>query len=299
MNKIWMLPANENWICDRMVSEFYEFNQDIITKNIHEAKTIWLFSDWMWKHTKDYLKNKNVVVTIHHIVPEKFGYAEKIDFEERDKFTTKYHVFNEIALEQVKNLTEKPVVLIPYWCNQYIWKKTDKKENLKNKYGISTDKFIIGSFQRDSEGSDVTKPKLEKGPDLLADFIEVCQEKYDNKIEVVLAGWRRNYIISRLNNKHVKFKYFERPNQQIINDLYQTLDLYPIAARHEGGPQSLLECGLLEIPVISTPVGIASQVLPAYSINNNIAFANPSIPNVENLKIPNAFLEYRKFLLDD
>jgi hypothetical protein len=297
-NKIWILPANESWICDRMVSEFYEFNNDITTRDINEASTIWLFSDWMWRHVQSFFSTKNVVATIHHIVPEKFGIAERKEFDLRDSYISKYHVFNERAFKQVSQLTEKPITIIPYWCNQHIWKATDTKENLRKKYGISNGKFIIGSFQRDSEGSDLTKPKLEKGPDLLADLIEKYHEISPNNVEVVLAGCRRDYLIDRLKKRNIPFKFFERPEQSVINDLYQTLDLYPVTARHEGGPQALLECGLLNVQTVSRPVGIAEQVLPPSSIHDNVFFANSSVPNVESMKIPHAFSAYRKFLLD-
>ena len=48
---------------------------------------------------------------------------------------------------------------------------------------MSNNKFIIGSFQRDTLGSDLISPKLEKGPDILADkLIEMIGNKYRNLI---------------------------------------------------------------------------------------------------------------------
>ena len=293
--KIWMLPANEDWICDRLVNEFYQFNSDIVTSSINDANIIWLFSDWAWKNVYRYVvtKKTKVVVTVHHIVPQKFGEVEELEFKMRDAYVTKYHVFNELTYNQIRNLTNKQIEIIPYWCNQYIWKQTDTKENLRKIYGINEHKYVIGSFQRDSEGADVMKPKLEKGPDKLADFI--IQKSKEKNIQVILGGWRRDYLINRLKSQNIDFIYFERPTQKVINDLYQTLDLYPITARYEGGPQALLECGLLNVPVISTPVGIASQVLSPLAINEDVIKAKPEIPNVESMKIPQAFSKYREF----
>jgi hypothetical protein len=70
-----------------------------------------------------------------------------------------------------------------------------------------------------------------------------------------------------------------------------------VAARCEGGPQSLIECGLLDVPVISRDVGIASQVLPIDSINNDLKFARPSVPDVSGWKLPDGYDGYRKLLL--
>ena len=46
-----------------------------------------------------------------------------------------------------------------------------------------------------------------------------------------------------------------------INELYNILNLYIVASRYEGGPQSILECSLTRTPIISTDVGIASEIL--------------------------------------
>ena len=95
----------------------------------------------------------------------------------------------------------------------------------------------------------------------------------------------------------VPYTYFELPSQEIINELYQTLDLYPVTARHEGGPQSLIECGLLNVPVVSRPVGIAEQVLHPDAINDDVSLAYPHVPNIEDWKLPHGYNGYRDFIL--
>ena len=113
---------------------------------------------------------------------------------------------------------------------------------------------------------------------------------------VVLAGWRRQYIISRLQYANVPFTYLERPDHNTINELYQCLDLYPVTARTEGGPQALIECGLLNVPVISRDIGIARQVLSSDSINDKVELAVASVPNIENWKLPRGYNAYRKLI---
>ena len=108
----------------------------------------------------------------------------------RDSITTAYHVYNEKTLEFVRKLTKKPVHVIQYWANQKIWRHTGDKLDLRLKYNLPLDAYIVGSFQRDTEGHDLISPKLEKGPDLLADYLESLSKNVTN-IHVVLAGWRR------------------------------------------------------------------------------------------------------------
>ena len=190
----------------------------------------------------------------------------------------------------------------PYWANQKIWRTTGTKAELRKKHGLPELGFFIGSFQRDTEGHDLITPKLEKGPDLLANYIVKEWEEWktygdpSDMIHVVLGGWRRQYIISRLEAAGVPYTYFEKPTQEVINELYQTLDLYPVTARQEGGPQSLIECGLLDIPCVSRDIGIASAVIPAYAINDDPYQAVSAVPDVEHLKLPNGYKPYRNLI---
>ncbi len=297
-NKVFVLPPGEGWIVDRFVREWNEDNSDISVNSPYKSDVIWLLSDWCWKKIPlDLLKTKKVLTTVHHIVPEKFGQNEIIDFTQRDAITDAYHVYNESTYDFIRPLTEKPIHMIQYWANQNIWKKTSEKEELKKKYGLPSDAFLVGSFQRDTEGHDLASPKLEKGPDLLADFISLKKISiFPKDLHVVLAGWRRQYIIDRLEKLEIKYTYFERPDHDKVNDLYQCLDLYPVTARTEGGPQSLIECGLLSVPVVSRNVGIARQVLPSYAINDDVSLAIPAIPDVSGWKVPQGYADYRKLI---
>lgn len=295
MKKVFVLPPREDWIVDRLVKEWYEDNGDVSVLNPEEADVVWLFSEWCYRHIdRRILQEKKVITTIHHIVPEKFDSRAAAEFFDRDSVTDVYHVPNKYTEQFVKSLSKKPVVLIPYWANQKIWRRTSDKSDLRKKYSIPVDSFVIGSFQRDTEGSDLKSPKLEKGPDLLADFLEKKKQKQD--IFVVLCGWRRQYIINRLNDSKIPYVFFERPEHSVINDLYQCLDLYPVTARFEGGPQSLIECGLLNIPTISRNIGIADQVLPQTAINDDVFLAQPEIPNVESWKLPSGYQKYRNLI---
>jgi hypothetical protein len=297
MNKVFVLAPQENWIVDRFVKEWNEDNGALTVNDPTSADVIWLFADWCFsKLPMNLLGTKKVITTIHHIVPEKFGPHQLQEFKYRDSITNVYHVPNKHTESFVKGLTNKPVVVIPYWANDKIWRKTGDKLELRKKYGLPLHDRIIGSFQRDTEGADLISPKLEKGPDLFVDFCEAMCVKSDAPAHVLLAGWRRQYVINRLKNSSlgmsIPFTYIELPTQDVINELYQTLDIYPVTARYEGGPQSLIECGLLDIPVVSRDIGMASQVLPATAINEHPAFATPAVPSIDALRLPGGYKPY-------
>ncbi len=292
--KVWVLRANEGWICDQMADEWQSGNPDMSTSDLMNADVVWLMADWAWRQIPiEFLRSKKVVTTVHHIVPEKFDKTARMDFAARDAITTLYHVYNKRTFDFIRPLTKKDIKLVPYWANGEAWKKTNEKVNLRRQYGLPEDGYLVGSFQRDTEGHDLKSPKLEKGPDLLANFLIERFNETPN-LYVVLAGWRRQYVIARLIEAGVPHTYFERPPQVTLNDLYQTLDLYPVTARYEGGPQALIECGLLGVPVVSRRVGIAEQVLPEDAINDDVYMAQPIVPNVDGMKLPSAFAPYRR-----
>lgn len=225
------------------------------------------------------LERKRVVTTIHHIVPEKFGLAERADFAERDSVTTAYHVPCEATREQVAPLTSKPIHVIPFWVNDEHWRpraSQDVDVALRLRLGLPTDRYLVGSFQRDTEGYDLSSPKLEKGPDLLCDALSAIASARDD-LHVVLAGWRRQYVIARLQAADIPFTYVERPADHVVRLLYQALDLYLVTARYEGGPQAIVECAAMKVPIVSTPVGLADRILAPRSVGRDVWTLTPDV----------------------
>ena len=295
--KIFLLAPKENWICDRFVSEWYSHNSKISTHDINDADIVWLVAGWCWNQVPLHILNqKKVVITIHHIVPEKFDDTKLQEFKFRDQFIDLYHVPCEKTKKQLSLLTSKPIQVIHFWINQNLWFDIPKKQKLKEQYKIDKESFLVGSFQRDTEGSDLKSPKLEKGPDLFYSHILRLIDEEKN-VQVLLAGWRRQYIINKLQSSGIKFYYFELPNLHTVNELYNCLDLYVVSARCEGGPQSIVECAASKTPIVSTDVGIASVFLNEKSIFDNSWKAIPDVDfaydNIKEYKIPTGFEKFK------
>ena len=293
--KIYLNEANESWVVDRFRKEWIENNLDSITENIEEADIVWIIAPWTWKKiNKKHLKNKKVVCTIHHIDFEKFNNKEKKNFYKRDKYVDTYHAISTKTEEQIRSLTDKDIETIPFWINQNIFYEIKNKNILRSKFNLNTESFIVGSFQRDTEGKDLVSPKLSKGPDR---FIEILIElnKKNKNIEVLLTGKRRDYLIKNLKKNKIPYIYHEMTTFEKLNELYNCIDLYIVASRVEGGPQAILECAITKTPIISTDVGIASKILHESSIftMENFSTAKPSesyaYKNSIKYKIPEWF----------
>jgi len=274
--KIFTKSPNENWIIDRYKSEFDRYNVSIITNSLDEADIIWLLDGYTWREIPEhYLKEKFVVNTITHIAPEKFDFNA---FKVKDSFVNHYHAMSEKSAIDVRQFTDKPVTPIQFWVNENIWKESEVDvDKLRSKYNLPRMKTLVGSFQRDTEGSDLVSPKLVKGPDLFCDYMEHLQSQIGKNLEVVLTGWRRQYVMKRLSRAGIQYHYFEMCDFETMNDLYNCLDLYVVSSRIEGGPQAIPECAMTRTPIISRDVGLASEILAPKSVNDNLSLAIPDM----------------------
>ena len=298
--KIYLSKINESWIVDRVKDEWFEYNDEISTKEIKDSDIIWIISPWLWKKIpKRYLKTKKVVCSIYHFEDKDFLKENLIDFYDRDKFVTHYHVISPKVKEQLENLTDKPVTYIPFWVNQNLWFNIEDKKFLRKKFGVAEDSFLVGSFQRDTEGSDLISPKLIKGPDRFIEIVKYYEAK-DSNFKVILTGKRRQFVISELERLNIEYLYFEMADFETLNELYNLIDLYVVSSRIEGGPQAIVECGITKTPIISTDVGFASDVLATESIFDMDNFSEAK-PNVNyafqkslEIQIPDGFNKFIK-----
>ncbi len=301
--KIFINDAKEDWIVDRLKKEFSVYNPKLFTNEVKDADIIWIISPWSWKNvSKKYLKEKKVLCTVHHVDFAKFTGKEKRNFYKLDKFVDYYHTISDKSYEQLFSLTSKKIYNFPFWVNSKLWFDISESSKLKTKYKIPEDRYVIGSFQRDTEGKDRSSPKLSKGPDRFFEIVKKMGE--ERKIFVLLAGYRRQYIIKLLEKYKIEYIYYEKVSFEELNELYNCLDLYIVSSRVEGGPQSIFECGLSKTPIISTDVGIAKKVLATESIFDMKNFQSAQ-PNVEFayqnsiiFDIPKGFVEFNKMFKD-
>jgi len=293
----------ENWIVDRIGKDFHEHSQHTVSFNDLNCDLVWILAPWCWRQIPHQaLKNKKVVCTVHHEVPEKFDEKRENDFSLRDQFVDHYHVPCKQTHDFIRQYTNKPITIIGYWIDNKFWKRFDKAESRK-KLGLQNDKFIVGSFQRDTEGSDLKTPKLEKGPDQLCKHLSLLKEKYKN-LHVLLGSWRRQYVINCLNNMNIEYTYRKLPDLETINLMYSACDLYVVSSRYEGGPQALLESSYLKVPIVSTDVGMSKQILPnncIFDVTDKIYYpnnkdVNNSYNNVVKYKLTKHIKTYDKFL---
>jgi glycosyltransferase involved in cell wall biosynthesis len=166
-------------------------------------------------------------------------------------------------------------VHIPYAYDPAIFfpipKDDPRLQSLRDEWKVPSDAFLVGSFQRDTEGSDLISPKLIKGPDIFLECVLLLREHMPN-LHVVLAGPRRFWLRQKLAECGIPHTFigkdvhgddikFNVVSQQTINLLYNLVHVYLVTSRMEGGPQAILEASATGCKILSTAVGHVEDFL--------------------------------------
>lgn len=302
MKKIYIISdeiliENQKWICDRLKDQFIDYFPEYTTKIPEEAEYIWYIAPWNYKYIPEgytelqwleLLESKIVIATIHHIDADNFAAGK---YNRQFKFIRKYaSKIHSICLQTTKDIEKIGNWNLPI-ITKYLWVKEAQfypMIDLKKKYGIDGESFVVGNFQND---------KKSKSPEIFLKIVLDMIEK-GRKIEVVLCGRNRQFLIENFKKMGVKCHYFCMVPLETINELYNCLDLYIITSKYEGGPRSIIECALTRTPVISTKVGIAPDFLDEnslFDVDNWETYRNAK-PNIEYLTKNTDFLRNPEYL---
>lgn len=159
-------------------------------------------------------------------------------------------------------IAEQKIACIPLGVDLELFQPCSPEEKLakRHRYHIPNDAVCIGSFQKDGIGwQKGTEPKKNKGPDIFLQVIEKLHRQYP--IFVLLSGPARGYVIRGLQELKVPYRHIFLANFRDIPHLYHCLDLYLVTSREEGGPSAVLESLACGIPIVSTRVGLAPDII--------------------------------------
>ncbi len=127
--------------------------------------------------------------------------------------------------------------------------------------GLPADAFVVGSFQKDGVGWDEgTEPKLIKGPDVLLEAIGLLRQRRP-ELHLLLSGPARGYVRAGLERLGIPHVHRRVERYEEIARLYAALDAYVVPSRQEGGPKGVLEAMAAGVPVVSTRVGQAAELI--------------------------------------
>lgn len=192
----------------------------------------------------------------------------------------------------------------PFLVDLDLFKPIIRTPELYERIGIPVSltegRVVIGSFQRDSLGSDLTKPKWQKGPEQLVSLLKVLPpEKY----LLLLAGPRRHYLIGECKKYGIPYFYIGKEttvDDLVLNalpidkmpDLYAITDIYLVTSRSEGGPKAAIEATSSKTFILSTDVGLAPDFISEENVfDDNGAFAKKLHDIVDNYSNCKGFID--------
>jgi len=284
-----------------------------LTKNIFEATHIFcvwydlLFNfryKWLVYYSR-FLNKKIIVVITNNIIL----YPYKIDLLKKFVdicIAPSENILNFLKMQNLK------VYKIPFFVDENVFKPLEiSKQNICQKLGIDfkkvAKKLIIGSFQRDSLGNNLMNAKWQKNPDLLIDILgKLPKEKYI----LLLAGPRRHYIIKKCVRRGIPFLFYGDYSYikdvkddilennlplEIINLLYNLIDIYIVTSKSEGGPKQILESSLTKTLIFSTKVGFAPDIIHSKLLFNENHIQSVIKKIIKFYEYPNEFNKYVEY----
>jgi len=135
------------------------------------------------------------------------------------------------------------------------------RASARSELGLPSTAFVAGSFQKDGVGfGEGLAPKLVKGPDLLVAALERLQAEIP-ELHVLLTGPARGYVRSELEQRSIPYRHVLVRTRGELGRAYCALDVYLVPSRQEGGPKAVLEAMASGVPLVTTRVGQAQEIV--------------------------------------
>lgn len=267
MKRILLVPDNTQWVIGAISAKIEEYlcafqfrtasagvaqlYPSVFKEAIDRSEVVHFLTPYEYARWAGSI-NKPTVVTLHHCTPENTSivpalssadYVHVIAGEWRDFLVSRGIARDKIFV--MPNGVDAELFNIP---------TAHQRRAARAELGIPDGRFVIGFFGKESDD-------LRKGSDI---FIASLRSGVldARKYAVVLAGVPTKRLVNQLAELPVSVRNlgFVESCVDLVN-AYHALDCYAISARCEGGPCTLLEAMSCAVPVISTPVGIARDIL--------------------------------------
>lgn len=137
----------------------------------------------------------------------------------------------------------------------------DQRRAIRRRLGIPESAVVVGSFQKDGNGwGQGNEAKRIKGPDVLVDTLTRVKARVP-ELFVLLSGPARGFVKHGLSTAGIPFLHATLDDPSEVPELYHALDAYLVASRQEGGPKAILESMASGVPIVSTRVGQATDLI--------------------------------------
>ena len=131
----------------------------------------------------------------------------------------------------------------------------------RRRFGLPASAFVVGSFQKDGVGwGEGLEPKLIKGPDVLLSVAERLRDLVP-ELWFLLTGPSRGFVRSGLERLGIPYRHALLDDVDAVVTAYEAIDVCVVASRDEGGPRAVLESMATGVPLVTTRVGQAADLV--------------------------------------
>lgn len=274
-SRLILVRDQADWVIDEEMRELGGIASQL---GIRQAASYWLTASRrqsVFFGTQFFLLSDDWLTSTHHIGAAYFHGKPGTGIREFDELHQRLRRYHErIKRIQVSHsemrdcllstgIAPEKVHLIPIGINlSYFSMQTpESKQDARDYYGIPKTAIAVGSFQKDGVGwAQGREPKLIKGPDIFLHSMERLKQRIP-ELFVVLSGPARGYVKEGLEKLGIPYRHFLLERYQEVGQLFQTLDFYMVASRQEGGPKAILEAMASGVPIVTTRVGQAMDLV--------------------------------------
>jgi len=273
-NQLYIINDGSNWSLDHDARELNKIAKKLLIN-------VSIQNDWQK------IKKQSVYCTSMFELsnPEIFNHHNRLAFDyyhgkpgQQAEFTSVYKALKEshsnvsrirVSQSEIEQLAletgidNSKVFRIPIGIDTHLFtlQTSASKKNIREKLNLSQSDIVIGSFQKDGNGwEEGLEPKLIKGPDIFLKTLEILKLKFQN-LHVLLTGPARGYIKAGLEKLNIPYTHQFLKNYNEIAEFYHALDVYLVTSREEGGPKAVLESMASGIPLVTTKVGQAIDLV--------------------------------------
>lgn len=160
-------------------------------------------------------------------------------------------------------IAPEKVHLIPIGIDVDVFRPRDEasRRAARSDLGLPSSAFVVGSFQKDGVGwGEGLEPKLIKGPDVLLAVAERLAGQVP-ELYFLLTGPARGYVRAGLERLGIPYRHLLLPDVESVAGAYPAIDVCLVTSRDEGGPRAVLESMATRVPLVTTRVGQATDLV--------------------------------------
>jgi len=155
------------------------------------------------------------------------------------------------------------VFVIPLGINLEIFppRTDDRRAQARADLDIPRSAAVVGSFMKDGVGwGEGLVAKLVKGPDVLIETLAAVRSAVPD-LFVLLSGPARGYVREGLARLGIPYRHVFVRSHAVMAPLYHASDVCLVTSRDEGGPKAVMEAMASGVPVVTTRVGQAADLI--------------------------------------